>query len=57
LPKLFDPQILTDPVFEKDLEKKMKEATRTHIMSTLKSHPDEIMSLKQRVLLWKRRNS
>jgi len=53
LPRLFEPWLITDPVFEKDLEKKMKEIIKTKVMTTLKPPVTEMSSIKQKVLNWK----
>jgi len=57
LPRLFEPYLLTDPVFEKDLEKKMKEVIKSKIVTSLKPPTAEMSSIKQKVLVWKQRSS
>jgi len=56
LPKTFDPSILTDPVFEKSLEAKIKEVTKKSMKEVTKAPPavEESLSVTQRIL-WKRR--
>jgi len=52
LPKSFEPHLLTDPVFEKALEPKMREATKVNMKNKFPQEAE--LSVKQRVL-WKRR--
>jgi len=55
LPKLFEPYLVTDPVFEKDLEKKMKEVVKSKLLVNLKGGPENLSSIRQMVLSWKQR--
>jgi len=49
LPRQFDPHVITDPVFEKDLEKKMREVTKNGLVNLFKPN-DNVFSLKHKVL-------
>jgi len=49
LPRQFDPHVVTDPVFEKDLEKKMREVTKNGLVNLFKP-TDNVFSLKHKVL-------
>jgi hypothetical protein len=44
--------MIHDPVFERDMEKRMRDATKTKLMVHLKA--ENPLSLKQRVIQWKR---
>jgi hypothetical protein len=57
LPKLFEPHVLTDPVFEKDLEKRMKETIKSRLLAHLKGPIDNLATIKQKVLSWKQRTN
>jgi hypothetical protein len=45
--------MINDPVFERDMEKRMRDATKTKLMVYLKA-TENPLSLKQRVIQWKR---
>lgn len=53
LPRQFDLHMINDPVFERDMEKRMRDATKTKLLVYLKS-TENPLSLKQRVIQWKR---
>jgi len=57
LPKLFEPHVLTDPVFEKDLEKKMKDTVKSRLLVLLKGPIENLSTIKQKVLSWKQRTN
>jgi tetratricopeptide (TPR) repeat protein len=50
LPRQFDPHVITDPVFEKDLEKKMREVTKNGLANLFKPAENAQFSLKHKVL-------
>lgn len=53
LPRQFDMHMINDPVFERDMEKRMRDATKTKLLVYLKA-TENPLSLKQRVIQWKR---